>query len=100
MILKHITKSHNQQLTIHVTPTTTFNSRETCVKSTNISPPQLQAEMTHFRFWKFKVDWDLHKRPNTIIAAQLYHFCNDALQQNTSIHSHKTFQPCCSSLNF
>ena len=88
MILKHITQSRNRQPTGHVTPITTSNSRKTIVKSTNISPPQLQAEMTYSQFRKFKVVWDVYKRPNTNIAAQLYqlaqlcHLCNDVLKHN------------------
>lgn len=49
-ILKYIEQSHQPVSNNSVITTNPSNSRETIVKSTNISPPQLQAEMTHPQF--------------------------------------------------
>ena len=86
IILKHIAQSNQPVSNNSVITTNPSNSHETIVKSNNISPPQLQAEMTQPQFWKFKVDWDVYKQishiPKTNLAAQLYHLCDDTLQHN------------------
>ena len=49
-VLKYIEQSHQLVSNNSVITTNPSNSRETIVTSTNISPPQLQAEMTHPQF--------------------------------------------------
>ena len=103
-ILTHI-KNHLQptnNLPNQTSNTTTVNTnqpRETVAKST-IPPPQLHADMTHPRFRKFKIDWDVYKQltniPATNIAAQLYHICDDALQHNV-VNTIQNFFTCTSS---
>ena len=67
-ILKHITTyiSHQHSPTGSVKETNPSNPRETIVKSTNISPPKLESQMTHPRFRKFKVDWNVYKKISNI----------------------------------
>ena len=86
IILKHIAESNQPVSNNNVITANPSNSCETIVKSTNISPPQLQAEMKHSQFLKFKADWNVYKQinhiPNINLAAQLYHLCDDTLQHN------------------
>ena len=48
--------------------------------------PQLMADMTHPQFRKFCTDWDVYKRitniPETQIHTQLYHTCDDNVQNS------------------
>ena len=81
-ILKHI-QTHLQ--TSNSSTTNSTLPRETVVKS-NIPPPQLHADMTHPQFRKFKIDWDVYKKisnvPVSNLPAQLYHICDDTLQNS------------------